>query len=331
MDQHSVHKRTVLNALLVCPLCRNGLKDDENQYICMRCDRTYPIRDHIPRFLVDLSNAEHQVKRSFNVEHARYLESRHLHFTSRLVEQWLEDVQLPPEYFKGKLILDAGCGSGRWTYAMASLGATVVAVDLTDAGVAVTHNATAVMENVVVLQANVLHLPFRPDSFDFVVSWGVLHHTPNTKAAFERLVPLVKKGGQLYVMVYEKHNPLKFFCTDLIRWFLRKLPEEQRYRSCKLFIIKNRRLGYLLTHLMVCAFHPEVDDPLEISTRQLGLYDAYAPVFNHLHTREEIASWFRDCNFDQVTLTKPVRYTKKMDILLFGECDGSVNMRGIQT
>ncbi|MEK6526255.1 MAG: class I SAM-dependent methyltransferase, partial [Nitrospirota bacterium] len=186
-------------------------------------------------------------------------------------------------------------------------------------------------ENVVVLQASVFDLPFRPESFDLVVSWGVLHHTPNTKAAFERVAPLVKKGGQLYVMVYEKHNPLKFFCTNLVRWILRKLPEDRRYRACRSLIISNRRLHSVLGHLMICAHHPQTADPLEISTTQLGLYDAYAPAFNHLHTREEVSRWFRDSRFEQITLTKPVRFTTKTDIFRYGECGGSVNMRGVRT
>ena len=130
-----MNKRTILSDLLVCPLCRGILKEGQEEYECVDCHKTYPVTNDIPRFLPDLSDKEQQVKRSFNLEHLRYTDSHHLHFTHRLVQQWLDEIQLPPEYFKGKLVLDAGCGSGRWTYAMASLGATVVAVDLTDAGV----------------------------------------------------------------------------------------------------------------------------------------------------------------------------------------------------
>lgn len=307
------------------------MKEGENQYDCLKCRRTYEILNGIPRFLPELSSEEQQVKRSFNLEHTRYLDSRHLHFAPRLVEQWLEDIQLPADFFKDKLALDVGCGSGRWTYAMASLGARIVAVDFTDAGVEVTNRATVGMDNVALLQANILHLPFRPESFDVVVSWGVLHHTPDTKAAFDLLVPLVRKGGILYVMVYEKHNPLKFAFTDIIRWFLRRFPEEQRYRMSRHFIIKNHLLFSLLKHHIICALHPSATDPLELSTLQLGLYDAYSPTYNHLHTRQEVLSWFQEHRFEQLTLTKPIRFTKRRDVLLAGECGGSINMRGVRT
>jgi len=331
MEQLLSQKMGIVEKLVVCPSCKGQLTMHNDHYVCNSCARTYPVRNGIPRLITVLSNYEAQVQRSFNLEHTRYRDSHYLHFTPRLIEQWLDDIQLPAEYFKGKLVLDAGCGSGRWTYAMASLGATVVAVDLTDAGVDITHQAAAQFENVVVLQASVFDLPFRPESFDLVVSWGVLHHTPNTKAAFQRVAPLVKKGGQLYVMIYEKHNPLKFFCTNLVRWILRKLPEDRRYRACRSLIISNRRLYSVLGHLMICAHHPQTADPLEISTTQLGLYDAYAPAFNHLHTREEVSRWFRDSRFEQITLTKPVRFTTKTDIFRYGECGGSVNMRGVRT
>jgi 2-polyprenyl-3-methyl-5-hydroxy-6-metoxy-1,4-benzoquinol methylase len=331
MDHHGLNKRAILERLLVCPACHGELKDEGERYACMGCRRIIPVVSGIPRFLPDLSDKEQQVDHSFNFEHTRYLDSRYLHFTPQLIRQWLDDIKLPPDYFKGKLVLDAGCGSGRWTYAMASLGATVVAVDLTDAGVAITHQATAQLDNVAVLQASVFELPFRPESFDLVVSWGVLHHTPDTRAAFERIAPLVKKGGQLYVMIYEKHNPLKFFLTDLLRRALRTLSEERRHRACRRLIIRNPWLYSLLAHLIICAPYPRSGDSSEVSTLQFGLYDAYAPVFNHLHRREEVEGWFRDCRFSQLTLTGPVRFTAWKDVVRSGECGGSIRMRGVRT
>ena len=331
MNSLAARKYAILKALLVCPACHGPLSQHPEPYTCEACSKVYPVKKGVPRFLESLTEGERQIQGSFNLEHTRYLNSTYLHFTPRLAEQWLEDIRLPPEYFKDKLVLDVGCGSGRWTYAMASLGATVVAVDLTEAGVEITHQATANFDHVVALQGSVFQLPFRPESFDLVVSWGVLHHTPDTRAAFDRIVPLVRRGGQLYVMLYEKHNPVKFACTDVVRWVLRRLPEDRRYLACKAFIIKSPRLYSLLAKFLICAPYPASGDPLAISTLQLGLYDAYAPMFNHLHTREEVAGWFREHQFDRITLTRPIRCTGKKDIYSLGECGGSVNMRGVRT
>jgi SAM-dependent methyltransferase len=329
-DQSPVAVPAFLDRLLVCPVCRGDLRREPGQYVCLGCAGSYPIVGGIPRFVPELQQEEQQVKGSFDLEHSRYQDSHYLHFTPKLVQQWLDEIQLPADWFRGKLVLDAGCGSGRWTYAMAQLGATVVAVDLTNAGVEVTRRATAQLDRVAALQASVFHLPFRPGSFDLVVSWGVLHHTPDTRAAFERVAPLVKQGGQFYAMFYEKHNPLKYFFTDLLRAALRRLPEDRRYEACRRLIIRNRLLYRLLAHLIICAPFPPSGDPLEVSTLQLGLYDAYAPVFNHLHTRDEVASWFQSCRFDQLVLTKPVRFTGGLDRFRYGECGGSINMRGVR-
>lgn len=317
--------------LLICPACAVPLQSEPDQYRCPQCPAVYAVKNRIPRFLTSLSDEEQQARHSFNFEHARFLHSRHLHFSPALVEQWLAATKLPAEYFKGKVVLDAGCGSGRWAYALASLGAQVVAVDLTEEGVEITHQATAGFENAAVLQASLFHLPFKPMAFDFVVSWGVLHHTPDTKAAFGRLVPLIKKGGCGYIMVYEKHNPLKFACTNLLRRILRNFSEESRYRFCRRLIIKNPVLHLLLTHLIISDTRYKVTDPVEISTKQLGLYDAYSPAFNHIHTREEVLSWFEEYGFKKIVLTSPVLFTKWFDVFRWGPCGGAISVRGVRT
>lgn len=332
MEHIALKKRSILDSLLVCPSCHGDLKDEQERYVCTTCRSHYPVTNGVPRFVDSLSRGERQVSRSFDLEHRRYLDSRYLHFTPQLIDRWVEEIDLPPDFFTGKLVLDAGCGSGRWTYAMASLGATVVAADLTEAGAEVTHQATAHMDNVAVLQGNIFQLPLRPGSFDLVVSWGVLHHTPDTKRAFDRVAPLVKPGGQLYVMVYEKHNnPLKVVFTGLIRAFLRRFPEEQRFQLCRLLIVRNWLLASVLQRFIICAFCAPTADPGELSTLQLGLYDAYSPIYNHLHTREEVAGWFHEHRFERLALTKWIRFTQKRGVQLAKEWRGSINLRGVRT
>ena len=330
MDSVHAKKKAVLSKILACPLCSRSLLEESEQYVCRNCNRQFPIRGGIPRFVPVLSQDEQQVQRGFNIAYEHYRDSRYLHFTPGLIDQWLDDVKLPREFFKGKLVLDAGCGSGRWTYAMASLGAVVVAVDLTDSGVAAAHAATLDRDNVVVLQASLFQLPFRQGSFDFVVSWGVMHHTPDTKAAFDRVAPMVKRGGTFYVMVYEKHNPWKFVWTDVIRRILHRFPEPRRYELCRHLIIKNRLLYRLLQRVIICAPYPPSGDPLEFSTYHYGLYDAYTPMYNFLHTRPEVEAWFEEHRYEQITLANSVRFKNKKDIKFQGEHRGAIHMRGVR-
>lgn len=304
-----------LDAVVCCPNCGARLEREADAYECPECKRRFPIIDGIPRLLEDVPGDSRQIQRVFDFEHRRYRDSWYTRFEPRLVEQFLAECRLPHEFFAGTRALDAGCGSGRWSYALAELGADVVAFDLTSGGIEAAHENLGERGNVTVCQANIFQPPFASESFDFVMSWGVLHHTPDTRAAFERLVPLVKPGGTMFVMVYERHSPVMFFFTDILRWFMRRLPDDRRYRACKRLVIKNRTLARLLgPFLMISYYDPnsEVDE----ETLQFGLFDAYSPRYNHLHSRDEVRGWFRQSGF--------------VDVEVIDTPTGSVRARGIR-
>ena len=84
----------------------------------------------------------------------------------------------------------------------------------------------------------------------------------------------------------------------------------------------------MLKHLFICAYYSPGADALEVSTIQLGLYDAYSPRYNHLHSSQEVFAWFGEQRFDQLMLTSPIRYTDWLKVWLAGECGGSIKVRG---
>ncbi len=103
---------------------------------------------------------------------------------------------LPREWFEGRDVLDAGCGSGRFAWSMASLGANVTAVDQAAAGVEQTRKACAEFgSRVKVLQHDLTRELPVAGPFDLVWSYGVLHHTGDTYGAFRNVARLVKPGG----------------------------------------------------------------------------------------------------------------------------------------
>jgi hypothetical protein len=105
-------------------------------------------------------------------------------------------------------------------------------------------------------------------------------------------------------MVYERHSPVMFFFTDILRWFMRRLSDEQRYRACRYLVIHNQTLARLIApFLMISRYTP--GSGLDVQTLQFGLYDAYSPRYNHLHTRDEVSEWFREAGFVDVEVLGP--------------------------
>jgi 2-polyprenyl-3-methyl-5-hydroxy-6-metoxy-1,4-benzoquinol methylase/glycosyltransferase involved in cell wall biosynthesis len=304
--------------LLRCPSCLGRLEPGDGRLRCRGdCGRSYAVADSIPRFATDLDEGVAQVQRVFDFEHRRYERSAWTRFEPDLVDRFLNDCRLRRSFFRGKTVLDAGCGSGRWTYALAHLGANVMAIDLTLGGV---ESARAALSDLPVgfAQASIFEPPFEPETFDFVMSWGVLHHTPDTRAAFSRLVPLVRPGGTLYVMVYEKQPSLRWYGTESLRFVLRQLSDEQRYAFCRHLVLNARhpyRFAALSRLFMVAAYDP-LTSPVDPETYQFGLFDAYSPKYNHVHTREEVATWFRESGFEPVTVVDSV--------------PGAVKVRGVK-
>lgn len=109
--------------------------------------------------------------------------------------------------WRGKRVLEVGCGTGVDQAEFARHGAEAYAVDLTFNGCHLTaqrlqhHHACAR-----IARADCEHLPYPDASFDFVYSWGVIHHSPDTPAAASELVRVARPGGRVLAMVYNRHS-----------------------------------------------------------------------------------------------------------------------------
>jgi SAM-dependent methyltransferase len=111
--------------------------------------------------------------------------------------------------FAGRAVLDVGCGNGYVLSRYARAGARTTGVDLTQAAVELCRKRFAYMALPGEFrQANAEALPFPDNTFDCVTSMGVLHHTPNTRAAVAEVFRVLKPGGRLIVMFYHRNSAL---------------------------------------------------------------------------------------------------------------------------
>jgi hypothetical protein len=80
---------------------------------------------------------------------------------------------------------------------------------------------------------------------------------------------------------------------------------------CRYLVVRNRWLAALLRRFLIVSFYDPDVSPIDLKTMQFGLYDAYSPRYNHLHRRDEVASWFRTSGFtDVVVLDSPLGAVK---------------------
>jgi SAM-dependent methyltransferase len=154
----------------------------------------------------DLVEQQRKTASAFGWQWQHFAE-QHPEFEAQFLD-WLHPID--PECFRGKRVLDAGCGTGRHAHFAARFGAEeVVALDLSDAVEAARTNLSA-HPNVHVIQGDLLRPPFRTadagGGFDLVYSIGVLHHLPDPRAGFESLLRFVRPGGTIAVWVYGWEN-----------------------------------------------------------------------------------------------------------------------------
>lgn len=110
---------------------------------------------------------------------------------------------IPYGDLKGCDVLEIGCGTGAHARLIAESGAKLTAIDLTAHAVHLTQQRLQMWGcHAEVLQMDAESMEFLDGSFDFVWSWGVIHHSSNTPKIVSEIARVLRPGGQVRVMVY---------------------------------------------------------------------------------------------------------------------------------
>ena len=310
-------KRRLLE-ILACPSCKSDLAlaegsttDDEilaGTLRCGGCRAAYPIVRGVPRFVRDGSYAS-SFGRQWNWFRTVQLDAVNRTRESEAVltasTGWGE------EDYQGRLVLDAGVGAGRFAQVVAAKGGEVVGVDLTVA-VDAAYASIGRHPNVHLVQADIFALPFREAAFDLAYSIGVLHHTPDPRAAFDCVAAMVKKGGGFAVYLYHAYGiPVRF--ADVIRIVTTRLPlPVMRVVSTiaipLYYLYRVPVLGHVLRIVCPVSRHPHW------KWRWLDTFDWYTPKYQWKFLYPEVFRWFRANGFH--------------DVEVF---DDPIRMRGIKT
>jgi SAM-dependent methyltransferase len=293
--------------ILVCPACGVGVELKDPGVWCRDCGRIYSRdpRNGVIYFVEKESYAE-----SFGLQWKTFpreqLDNDQLRDSERRLRQ---EAGLFPEQIAGKIILDAGCGMGRFLDIVSRDGATLaVGVDLSSAVDAAAANLSD-CDNVLVIKGDIFRLPFRRGSFDVIFSIGVLHHTPSTENAFRALVPLVKPGGEIAISVYAATMKpgvgwaVYMFRRRFFRVFTRRLPKRlmlwwSLYCVPVLWVIDKIPVIRWIRYLFPAVIYKSY--PLKQSV--LDTFDIYASELESRHRPKEVIRWFREAGLTNIDL-----------------------------
>jgi SAM-dependent methyltransferase len=111
--------------------------------------------------------------------------------------------------YYGKSVVEVGFGAGTDFIQWLRAGAKVSGVDLTPEALENLRQRIqtyGLPEPDRIEVADAENLPFPNESFDLGYSFGVLHHTPNTECGIRELVRVVRRGGEIKIMLYNRHS-----------------------------------------------------------------------------------------------------------------------------
>jgi SAM-dependent methyltransferase len=182
-------------SVLRCLTCRDRFEEHDGELVCHGCGRKYPFVNGIFRFV--------------DADQYAGICGFQWHLRSKLQPETAENdgserafrrrTCFHSEDLTRKLVLDIGCGTGRFADMATRRGTHVVDIDVSlaaevAAGNLADHEAT-------IFQGDVFQLPFATASFDYIYSIG-LHHTPDCEEAFKWLPVLLKPGGRIAICLY---------------------------------------------------------------------------------------------------------------------------------
>ena len=222
-------------------------------------------------------------------------------------------LKLSSNELNGKLILDVGCGTGRFAEIALQSGAKVIGLDYSKAAYVAIKNLKK-YPNFRAIRGNIYKLPFKKNSFDIVYCLGVLQHTPNVEKAFKSLPPIVKDSGLLVVDYYWRRFQSVLGWKYILRLITSKLKETTTLKILKIIhpffyplselISKIPYFGKMLSRLIPVVNYvndyPQLGKTLLREWSFLDTYDIWAPKFDKPQTIYTVKKWANEVKLENV-------------------------------
>jgi ubiquinone/menaquinone biosynthesis C-methylase UbiE/uncharacterized protein YbaR (Trm112 family) len=308
-------KKKFLN-LLCCPNTHKDLtlvdpiiqNDDIISGFLVAGNFKYCIRDGIPRF-IDNKNYSKNFDWQWNKWSRTQFEKENFGkpmegYTRNMFEKITE---LSNSKIKGKIVLDIGCGAGRFIDIVLDKGGIPVAIDNSNAIDTAKKNFANYSDEILFIQADALKLPFKNETIDFAYSIGVLHHTPSPETGIEEASRVIRHGGELAVSVYSKKGYYTFPTVNLWRKFFQLLHPILGYYPALIYSNFFGFINFLLAKIYkpfsypTRIFFPTVCLP-DLKWSILDTFDSITPSYQSGHSLYEVSKWFLNSKFSNLRI-----------------------------
>jgi len=296
---------------------------EENEGFLINEESKYPIINGVPKFVKDNPiDPQYDIEKCFSYQWTESDFGQPEKFSDNEIKQdVIETMDLTDEdlsNFDDKIVLDVGVGSGASSRLWGPRAKEFHGVDIGNGVYRAENTLKNSVKNPILSHADLHHLPYPDESFDVIVSNGVLHHTPDTKNALKQVFPKLKKQGLIIFYIYKVKAPLREFSDDYIRNLISDLPPGEAFENMKSIT----KLAESLHNQKIKINIPEDIPILGFSKGEYDLqrfiyqnifklfwkesmgfyesnmenFDWYYPKYSWRHTEQEIREWCQEFN-----------------------------------
>ncbi|MEX0842480.1 MAG: class I SAM-dependent methyltransferase, partial [Xanthobacteraceae bacterium] len=220
----------------------------------------------------------------------------------------------------GGVGIDIGCGSGRWSMMIAPRVAHLHLLDVSPDALVVAKENLSGARNVSFHLASVNEIPLAPQSLDFAVALGVLHHVPDTQAAINKIAGKLKPGAPFMVYLYYAFDNrpswyrMLWKASDRLRILVAQLPHPLRFVLSQLIALFVYWPLARLSKLADKLGFPVRSMPLSwyrdksFYVMRTDAYDRFCTSLEKRFTREQIAAMFAQAGFRDIRFSESEPY-----------------------
>ncbi|MEI6089522.1 MAG: methyltransferase domain-containing protein [bacterium] len=295
-------KNTLLNNfdILLCPICGENVRTVNGTIECKN-KHTFPIKNNIPLMFIDDNGvAKGSVTQKIKIFYEKHPFPNYDDFDSlttllKRAENSMFAQRLNEELPFNIKVLEIGCGTGQLSNFLSISNRLTYGTDISfnSLKLADEFKEKSSLKRSSFYQMNLFKPIFKEDSFNIIISNGVLHHTANPEKAFETIAKLLKREGFIIIGLYNRYG--RFFTNF-------------------------RRLLFRFTGKTFYRLDPYLKrDDIQAEKKAIWFLDQYKNPHESTHTYREVLRWFRKYGFEYISSLPEIGtvYHPEKDFKLF--------------